>query len=382
MRIIFVTYNLAFISNWIVRLKPYLNNCEIIVLHIASLQNAKPLIVEGLKYIDVSGHSGLRLKKVINDLKPDLCITFNFRSLFEQVILRICKEINIPNVYIEHGLISMNTTRFKKNKIKEDFFNTIHRQLNFIWKYMTYIFSSEKPFLEIKVLYFIYLKSQFFHSEFDHYFIFSQRSFDKLNGLYKLSCNYTYIGYPIFNSKEEKEIADNCCNSGGGVLYVHQPFILDRLTTISYNEEKNYLMRLANVLAPKYNEFTILLHPRENIAKYRELYSESNITIEQSPNNFRCFSDKDLIMGHYSTALLYALYFNKPTVILDYPDTVVDKIFLGYFDFVANIEELKNHKFEQSKVSKDYIVGHNNTYEQIAEQICYYINNVYPKENN
>lgn len=41
MKIAFTVYNLAFVSNWIERLMPYWENCEIVIFHIANFARAK-----------------------------------------------------------------------------------------------------------------------------------------------------------------------------------------------------------------------------------------------------------------------------------------------------------------------------------------------------
>lgn len=49
MKIAFTVYNLAFVSNWIERLMPYWENCEIVIFHIANLQGQKNLLLKELK---------------------------------------------------------------------------------------------------------------------------------------------------------------------------------------------------------------------------------------------------------------------------------------------------------------------------------------------
>lgn len=41
MKIAFTVYNLAFVSNWIERLMPYWENCEIVIFHIVKFARAK-----------------------------------------------------------------------------------------------------------------------------------------------------------------------------------------------------------------------------------------------------------------------------------------------------------------------------------------------------
>lgn len=370
-RIVFVVYNLAFISNWIEKLIPYIELGEYYILHIGRLQKMTPKILPGVKYIDCSDISGQTIQQILIAINPDVCVVFNFRSLYEQLLMRICKGIGVRTVYLEHGLISMNTTKFKKDKIKDAFRDTAYRQLKFLHKYVGYLLSCKAIIREFVIFFNVYFRGCFRMSPFDHYYLYSQRSVDKFSPIFDLKDGkcYTLVGYPIFNNQQQKEESSLSVRSGKGVLYVHQPFISDKFTSISYEEEKDYLLNLANILKPRYSSFTVLLHPRENLSAYRKRFEETGIDIIQSPNNYKSFADKDLIIGHYSTALLYALYFNKPTVIIDYPHTRLDSIFSDYFDYIDDVTKLAVCDFCISKCSRTYLVGPNNTYESIAKEM-------------
>lgn len=340
------------------------------IFHIGKLQGSNPIILEGVKYIDISNMTYWGVKESFLNSHMDLCIIFNFRSLIEQLALRICKQYKIRNAYLEHGLISMNTTHFKKNKLKDNFFDTLKRQTNFFMKYLCYIVSSKSPIKETKILYNVYLGGKFYKSPFDHYLIYSQRSKDKLGKIYNLQdSNVSFIGYPIFQNKKQAAESESYVLNGVDVLYVHQPFIIDRFTNITYTSEKQYIVGIREQLRDRYGKFVILLHPRENLANYKERFSDTDIEIIQAPNNYKEFANKGLIIGHYSTALLYALYFNKPTVIIEYPGAKLDHIFDECFKYVENYNELGESEFSTPLTTKDYFVGPDNTYEHIASII-------------
>lgn len=129
-------------------------------------------------------------------------------------------------------------------------------------------------------------------------------------------------------------------NNKEGIIYVHQPLIADGVASISYEDEKNFILELSNVLSPKYGKFTLLLHPRSNLDEYKSRFKDSDIKIIQSPGNYKIFIDKKLVIGHYSTALLYGLYFNIPTILIDYP-TMKANDCLSPFSKVSNL--LKTH---------------------------------------
>ncbi len=370
MKIAFTVYNLAFISNWIKKLMPYWTDCEIVIFHIASLQKQKLPAIEGIKCYDVSFCSYSEIIDIIKDERIDLWISLNFRSLFELLFQRICALEGIKSVYLEHGFFSQNTLHFKIQKAKRNIRDTIIRQLNFWRKYVGLLYSTGKKSQEWRVLQHVYFKNEFKLSPFDHYFIYSQREYKLLSSIFSLDENNTsLVGYPIFSSEKDKEAASVELTMNGEALYVHQPFILDGYATITYEQEREYLLDLEKQLLNKYKRLIVLLHPRENLSAYKKRFADTQITIIQSPNNYSCFTDKSLIIGHYSTALLYALYFEKPTIILDYPTVKNDPIFQECFPRVESIEDVCSSDYHIDISKKIPFAGKENTYEHIAQEI-------------
>ena len=303
------------------------------------------------------------------EIRPQLCVILSFRSIFEFTIQKICRELNVKQVYLEHGLFTKDSTAFNTKKGKSNIIKTIKRQLVFIYQYLTFIFFKNKILNNVTNLYRFIVKGNFSCSPFDKYLLYSKRSFDLLSPIFPLDKGNTIlVGYPFFSNEKSISQLNSIKTEEGGVLYVHQPFILDKATNINYDDEKKYINNIASYLSKSYSSFTILLHPRENIKKYLELYSNTSIRVIQSPNNFRCFTDKSLILGHYSTALLYALYFSKPTFIIDYPNINIDKTFCECFTYIKNISEIDENKISsiQKEANREYFIGNYFTYEHIA----------------
>ena len=370
MKIAFTVYNLAFISNWIKKLMPFWKNCEIVIFHIASLQKQKQPGIEGIKCYDVSFCSYSEIIDIIKDERIDLWISLNFRSLFELLFQRICTLQGIKSVYLEHGFFSQNTLHFKTQKAKRNIGDTITRQLNFWRKYVGLLYRTDKKSQEWRVLQQVYFKNNFNLSPFDHYFIYSQREYKLLSNIFSLDeSNTSLVGYPIFSSEKDKEMVSAKLTMNGEALYVHQPFILDGYATITYEQEKEYLLDLEKQLSKKYKRLIILLHPREDLSAYKKRFADTQVDIIQSPNNYFCFTDKSLVLGHYSTALLYALYFEKPTVIVGYPTVKNDPIFQECFPTAENIEKICSIDSHIDVSKKIPFAGEENTYEHIAQEI-------------
>lgn len=347
-----------------------MEDCEFIIFHIADLQKEKPKMLEGVRYIDVSGMSFSKIDKIVENLDIDLWMNLNFRSLFELFFQRVSARHGIKHIYLQHGFFSQNTLHFKTNKAQKNVKSTIIRQVNFWKKYMGLLSHSKHICDELKIVIEVYFKGHFNSSPFNHYFIFSEREKTFLSKIYSpADSEITMVGYPIFSDSEEKSRLNIAPIDKKEVLYVHQPFIIDSYTNIGYEEEKEYLLAIEKEILKKFNKFIVLLHPRENLEKYKERFSNTTISIVQSPNNYNCFADKSLILGHYSTALLYALYFNKPTIILKYPGTSNDSVFEDYFPVVNHIQDIYSLDVQVGVNDKNYLLGEVNTYEHIADII-------------
>lgn len=369
MNIVFLLYHPSAFTNWINKLVPFLGNANIFVLHISKLHGVQPKAKDGYKAIDISYYSYGKLEKTLRDINPDLFVFLSFRSLLEYTINRLCVNLNIRKVYLEHGLFSADTLKFRKNKLKKEVLQTTKRQFAYWFLLLGLAIHSKHSLLELKLAHMAYIKSNFRGCSYDHYYLFSKRSYDCCKAIFDLNeHNTTYIGFPIFNSEAEKQrvgFPKHCT----GVLYVHQPLISDRIATISFDEEKAYLQTIAQNVKEKYGNFTVLLHPRANLREYEERFRNTGIEIVQSPNDYRCFVNKSLIIGHYSTALLYGLYFNEPTIVVDYPTVEITNTFKEFFVYCEDVKSLGMLSVSADVKRKDYIVGEHNTFEYIAKTL-------------
>lgn len=360
------------ISNWIEKLNPYFNNVNLYIIHISKLQNIDNPEIKKYNSYDVSYYSYFKLKKLIQSIAPSKCIFFTFRSVLDLTLYKLCNELNIKKLYLEHGLITNDLLHFRSNAIKSSPLETIKRQLMHLYKYYGYALTSKRPLIEILFFIQIYFKNKFNLFLFDHYLLFSQHSIEQLNKIFtNVNQNNTIVGYPIFTDIQQKNEAKKYISNieKNGIIYVHQPLIFDGVASISYEEEKTYLLHIAKILSPHYGELTILLHPRSDIDAYKERFEGEQIKIIKSPNNYKEFVDKNLIIGHYSTALLYGLYFEIPTVVLDYPTLKKNNLFNSIFPNFSQPEQILENDIQINKNMRNYMLGNTNTYQFIAQTI-------------
>lgn len=369
-RILFVTYNVSLIYNWVVKLIPYLFDCEVLVIHIRKLEDVSHFQKLPVSNIDITGFSYRRISSLIDKYNPSICVFFNFKGIIEQLLLRICKEKYIKTLYLEHGIITNDVITFKKLKLAH-LSKRFKRVFIQFYQYFSFILRSNHPFHEAILLYKVLRHNKFSLSTFDYYFVFGRRCMKFISEIFPLEENKNafIVGYPLFeSSKQRNEATAKGEQKKLGVLYIHQPFIRDQYTTISYEEERAYLMKWAEKLVPEFGAFTILLHPREDLNYYRALYNTTNIKVIQSPNNYLVFKQSRLVLGHYSTALLYPLYFNIPAYIIEYPHVVIPSIFENMFPLLT-FQESVVLKEKHEYPNKTYLIGIHNTFENIAKMI-------------
>lgn len=370
--VIVILYHVSALSNWINRLNPYFKSTNLHIFHFSKLQNIEyPKTIGYLSY-DISYYSYGKLKKLVSSIAPSKCLFLTFRSVLDFTMFKLCNELNIKSLLLEHGLMSNDTLHFRNNMIKKSPINAISRQCWHTYKYMGYVLHSRNYINALKEFYLFYVKGIFDFYKFDTFLLYSQHSVDVYKKVLLDVLNRSVlVGYPIFADSVQKEEAIKYASnvSKEGIVYVHQPLIADGFATISYNEEKKFIIEMAKVLTPKFGTFTILLHPRADIKFYKELYKDQDIEVIKSPNNYKIFASKKLVIGHYSTALLFGLYFDIPTVLIDYPTLKRNEIFQSLFPSFKTPKEILDSEIQVKKDMKNYFLGDHNTYQYIVQCI-------------
>lgn len=371
-KILFFVNNLTLLTNWVLKLSPYLSNCEILALHNSCMHPGYKPKELPIKNIDISCLTYQEIKQILDSFSPEICILFNFRGIIDQFIIRICRQNHIQSIFLEHGILSKDVLTFKEIKTK-NLSLRVKRVARQFRQYLSLIIHSPKIIDEFKIFFNILLKNKFSLNPFDKYLIYGDRCFNYLAKIYNLKkeVNTYLVGYPLFDSDFQKQDALNHLKEihKEGVLYIHQPFILDNYTQISYEQEKKFITKLAENLTTHHGKFTLLLHPRESLVKYQQLYKNTNINIIQSPNDYRLFASSNLVLGHYSTALLFSLYFNIPTFIIDYPSLLMPNIFTDVFPYIDMKNLNKITITSNMSSNKEYLLGKGNTFENISRKI-------------
>lgn len=371
-KILFFVKNISMLETLVFKLHPYLHNCEILVFHNSKMQPGKKQTEVDINNIDVSCLTYSEIKQLLKEWHPDVCVLYNFRGIIDQFFIRICKACEIKTYFLAHGILSDDILTIRKIS-SQGLWLRIKRISWQLKQYYSLIRHSCSPINELKIFIQVLVKNDFAANPFDKYFVYGDRCLNFLSKFYKLKKNENAftVGYPLFDSETQKELSVNTAENivSKGVLYVHQPFILDNYAKISYEEERAFILKMANKLLPTYGNFTIMLHPREDIKHYESLYEGTTINVIQSPNDYRLFVGAQLVLGHYSTALLFALYFDKPTFIIDYPTLKTPTLFKDIFLYSDTKDFSKPVVSNSLFKNKSFLLGEGNSFEHISNII-------------
>ena len=150
-RIAFYSHRVFFIENWIKPLSLFLD-CEVFVLHIQSIERLNLPEYPNLKLIDVSWFSAKQIQNTIKSIQPNILISLGFKSIMELLIVRICKQLNIEVIFLEHGLFTKDTTKHHFKNAKSDFLLVLKKQSNFILKYLQFLLLTQNKIKEARIL--------------------------------------------------------------------------------------------------------------------------------------------------------------------------------------------------------------------------------------
>lgn len=299
---------------------------KITILHLNKKNGYPDKHYDEFDMIDLSSYSYDRTKELFIKEKPVAIILPGFISIFELYMLRLASSLSVPAIFLEHGIYSRETAHLPYNKLfSSHSYHIISRNLFFLCRYASFAIKSGKARKELSLLYNALKRKDYSGSQFSHALFFARYGFEHINSYFHYpEGKYSFIGYPIANANAEfrhyEQLASTATPPSGKAIYIHQPFIKDGLTGWSYEDEKKMLLGIAEKLKKENLSLDIAVHPRESLPLYQKLYERTGITVK-GKNDRQEYASYDLAIGHYSTALMYPLFFNKPLWIIDY-DTI------------------------------------------------------------
>lgn len=366
-------------------LKRKYSEYEIIFLHSSSINSDKDNKTNkhlDIKCIDISYYSTKKILNLFNSYNPVLFINFGFRSLFDVILFFLSHKAGVKSVLIQHGLFDPDTTmRFSfHNRIE-----SINRYKNY-FKKLLHLVSLSKSIAQMTYIVRATFSSLMFNNyeliPIDYAIYYSTESSVHLQNILKIKKeNIYYSGYPLFTSNLEIQEANKQLGSSEYILFIHQPFIKMKTTSLELIDEINLFKEWANIVAKKGYKLIIKLHPRVSITDYLQyLQNHNNLEIADE-KILKLTRNAKYIIGMFSTALFYATYFNKPIFIYEYPNQTitVKNIFEEVGSKFSNSIEfeklLDKYNFlpDYSEFNKKYL-GEHNSFENKLDTIIEIIN--------
>lgn len=385
-KIIIASHSYSAYNNIIKPLMPFLksHNYELVFIHINRISGKSKVVNNSnIQHFDLSVTNPKAVLKFIDECNPKALLCLEFTSLFIILLIQISKQKNIKTIYFEHGIfIEGHGDKFLLKNYKE----SIKRYLTLIYLYIRYCFLLRMSIKnELKIILKTFFKRNY-SNLFDFGLFYAKKGYNAINSKLSIPYSKTYFaGYPLTEKENEIQlIKKNHSIDSNVVLFIHQPLIHDKLTSINYEEEIKMFYQINDICNERGLILQIKLHPRSDINFY--LTIDKNRSLNFTNNNFSdILVNTRIIIGQFSTALFNGLILNLPIILYPYKDLkpLYYKDFIKFSLVVKNISELKsaidiqlNDNFKRDLYGSTCaeLIGLHNSFENQAKVIATIVN--------
>lgn len=325
--IVFYIHRTGLLSYFVNPLCSFLKNkYRITVLHLDKRNGYASQGSGDYRTADISDYSVKEIRLTLLDLNPKAVILTGFISIYEFLMLRIATDLRMRTIYLEHGIYSKNISSLPWGKLRSNFWSTLTKNLFFLRQYKRFIELAAEPDTEMSLFRQCVMKKDYSGSKFSKALFFADYGYRKIDKLFrydKTDVDFTCcpLVYDDREFDEFEKLARMPLTEDKKAIWIHQPFILDGLAAWGYEAERDYIVGKAKEIGKHGYRLTLLIHPRESLERYRKLYGSRGIAVEQGLS-YKDYKDFSLVIGHYSTALLYPVFLRIPILIMDYGDKV------------------------------------------------------------
>jgi len=340
---------------------------NVYIFHADSLYNSTSA-EKPYNKIDIGKMSLNKITHTVKAINPVVFFCIHFASINDKLMIRLMKKLNIKTYYLQHGLLLEDQLFYVKNDsyFRNNFFFLLYRNSYFIRNYLIYICTLSFNRKEFHISYNMFFRKIFLENTFEKAIFFTNESYEMVNKYFHFRRDQVKIsGSPLFYRNDEliKYNENPPVIKQKYILYVHSPFVFSGSTHLTYITEREYLKPYFDFFIEEGYVVKFLLHPREEIFLYTDLYKEiSNIEIIQEPNSVYLLHDATFVLGHSSSVLINALCLRVPIIQIPYPGKYeCVPIIEEHSLFINSPLELKQTFREKEKI-KDFIhtVKHNN----------------------
>lgn len=311
---------------------------NIYVFHTTKLDKGKN---EQSKYqdYDISSWSHFKIRNCLVDLSLKSLLITNIRSLIDIYMIGLCNLQNISLTYIEHGVSLNKMSVFKvKNKV-----HSVIKYVNYLLKVIPYVLLEGRRRVKIFGIYQAFVNASYNYFSIDKALFYTPEGKKVLQRFFSLNkLKVKYSGYPIVDSEEELKLLENK-DQKKQVLYIHQPLIIDRFSSLSFYDEVKIILEIKTICKSLGYDFIMKLHPRDNEVHYKENLSNMQV-FGGEVDVHKVIAESQIVLGHFSTALFTAIILKKELYILDNWKINIDSVL--YFNSlnrtVKTIDEFRN----------------------------------------
>ncbi len=297
---------------------------RIVVLHTTSLNldSAPPVDVDrDYDIVEISGWNFDDLHSYLQSALPAAVVMFTFRSLIDILLIRVCRQLRIPSLYVQHGFF-INTKYVMANKRA-----SVARYRRYLRWYGRFLARNKPPEMlkEVATALRAVTRVDYTHMSFDASMFFAKAGFDDAAQFFDFPRDRVFFsGYPIAPTRERLQEMRSRQVKTKRAVYIHQPFVRDRFTHLTADEEIVYLRSLGAACRSAGYELVFRPHPRESAEHYSRELQGADIEVDTARPTTEAIADASVVLGQFSTTLFTAILLEKPVVIVDYPGLAED----------------------------------------------------------
>jgi len=344
--------------NWILPfIKASKGQNEFFLFHVDRLYNN--IGQEGMEVESIDLTRKIFLKRELRKIDLDVMVFFTPGQILDVYIMSICKEMNIKTVYFQHGL-GLDLTSFDPKTLNQDKslktkFTSIKRFSFFLFFFFVNSFSVQKKRIIVKNI-FDKLKQLFNpgkpypkyglpNNHCDQAIVYGKSDLEYLTKVNGFEISEVHIGsYPFMLPEEHLKGSKQIEETKTKVFYISSALRASKVIPISEKQEFEFYHKLIRIVTELGFQLSIKLHPIEILSKFeKELEGYSNFKLYKDSNLADLTMEADIVIGDYSTALLYPVKYKKPIILLQ--SEFFKKYPFDYSDFGIGVKtSLKNLK--------------------------------------
>jgi hypothetical protein len=320
--------------NWIL---PFIKSApkgyKFTLFHLDKLYNNNPIKGEvKVELVDLTNK--YFIKRELQRSKISAMVFFTPGQIFDVFLTSICKEMNIKTIYFQHGLSldfnAFDSSLLNRDKSLKKKFASLKRFMFFFFYFIINLNSVNKKRILIDSL-FRKMSELLFSNKggpkpkyglvtnhCDIALVYGKTDKNYLVQKNGFSEEQVFIGsYPFLREEPKLKL-----NKGTKkiVFYISSALRLSGVIPISEIQEYEFYEELISSVNETGCHLVIKLHPIENYDKFKiNLKINKNVTIYKDENLANLTSLADVVIGDYSTALLYPIKYKKPLLLLQSP---------------------------------------------------------------